>query len=191
MLKDDYNKAKMVEQYANQLLTAAKHMAYLIEEQHFSYAPANKAIMLPFMAAGMANMNWGKVAKWGGLILVATVAFFVIRKQIKNFKEKKHAQNTNIVSGESGVANILADRARTAMKGPGTNEKALYDIANVIARGETTFEKVANAFFAKFGRNLSDDIRSELNSKELKKFYGIMGRPVEGLQGLGGAAFLY
>jgi hypothetical protein len=144
------------------------------------------------MAAGMAaNMNWGRVAKWGGLILVVTVAFFVVRKQIKKFQEKKHTQNTNNVTGETGTANILADRARTAMKGWGTNEKALYDIANVIARGETTFEKVATAFYAKFGRNLADDIRSELTSSELKKFYGIMGKPVEGLLGLGSAEFLY
>lgn len=148
--------------------------------------------MLPFMAAGMAaNTNWGKVAKWGGVILVVTVAFFVIRKQVKNFQEKKHTQSTNSVTGEAGMANILADRARTAMKGWGTNEKTLYDMANLIARGETTFEKVANAYYAKFGRNLADDIRSELNSRDLKKFYGIMGKPVEGLQGLGNAAFLY
>jgi len=57
MLKDDYNKAKMVEQYANQLLTAAKHMAYLIEEQHFSYAPANKAIMLAIATINRALLS--------------------------------------------------------------------------------------------------------------------------------------
>ena len=145
--------------------------------------------MLPFMAAGMAaNVNWGKVAKWGGVVVAGAIIFFIIRKQFKRIGKNISNQQTNIVTGSQGNANVLADRARAAMKGWGTNENALFDVASIIAKGQTTFELVAAAYYKKYGRNLSEDLVSELSSSELKQFYSTMGKPVEGL---GAAKYLY
>lgn len=148
------------------------------------------APILAATATGGRGFDVKKIAITASIVVVAVVIFFVVRKQIKKHKEKKLIESTNNVTGEAGLANVLADRARTAMKGWGTNEKALYDIAAVLGRGETTFEKVSSAFYAKFGRNLANDIRSELTSKELKKFYDIIGLPVGGIDGLTNLGYL-
>ncbi len=141
--------------------------------------------MIPLLAAGaLSNINFGKVAKWSGIVIAIAIVFFFIRKKIKGWKEQKETVQTNIVTGDQGAANILADRARTAMKGWGTNENTLYDIAKVIASGQVTFENVAKAFYRKFQRNLADDIRSELSSSELAKFYEYMGKQINGLYGI-------
>ena len=141
--------------------------------------------MVPLLAAGVVSkINVSKTLKWSGIIIVVAIVFFFVRKKIKNWSEKKENTYTNVITGNAGMANILADRARTAMKGWGTNEKTLYDIAKIIAGGQVSFEDVAKAFYRKFQRNLADDIRSELNSKDLAKFYNYMGKPISGLYGI-------
>lgn len=140
--------------------------------------------MIPLLAAGAMGNSLPKILKWGGIIIIVAIVFFFVRKKVKGWIEKNENTSTNIVTGNNGMANVLADRARTAMKGWGTNEKTLYEMANVIASGQTTFEKVASAYYQKFERSLADDIRSELNSKELKKFYNILGLPVAGVNGI-------
>lgn len=140
--------------------------------------------MIPLLAAGAIGESLPKILKWGGIIIVVAVIFFFVRKKIKGWIEKNENSATNVVSGNVGMANVLADRARTAMKGWGTNEGTLYEMASVIATGQTSFEDVATAYYRKFQRSLADDIRSELNSKELKKFYDTMGLPVAGLNGI-------
>ncbi len=141
--------------------------------------------MMPLLAAGaLSKIDFGKVAKWTGLIIVVAVALFFIRKKIKNWNDKRENTHTNIITGDKGMANILADRARTAMKGWGTNEQTLYDIAKLIANGQSTFEDVAQAYYRKFERSLADDIRSELSSSDLAKFYELLGKPINGLYGV-------
>ena len=140
--------------------------------------------MIPLLAAGAIGNNLPKILKWSGVIILVAVVFFFVRKKIKGWIEQNENTTNNIVTGDKGMANVLADRARTAMKGWGTNEETLYEMASVIANGQATFEQVANAYYRKFQRSLADDIRSELNSKELKKFYDIMGVPVAGINGI-------
>ncbi len=143
--------------------------------------------MIPLLA-GSGGISKG--IKWAAIIIAAIIAILVIRKQIKKYQERQKVKSTNNIDGKDGMANVLANRARAAMKGWGTNENTLLDIAKVIARGETTFNAVANAYYTLFERNFSEDLSSELDSKELKEFYSLVGKAVDGLNGFNQTVYL-
>ena len=147
-------------------------------------AAANAAQNIKADDIGKAASFIDKRIKYTLILIAALVIGFFLYRKVKKYLNDKKILSTNVVTGKEGLANILADRARVAMAGMGTNEEALYDIAKIIARGKTTFEAVAGAYLSKYNRDLAKDIQSELNSSEMKKFYSFMGKTINGLTGI-------
>lgn len=123
-----------------------------------------------------------KVLIYSALGLIAAVGgyFFIVRPLQK--RAKNVAVNNYDTSTNTGLANTLADQMYLAMKGIGTDEDSLYKAAETIHNNNVTFAQVANAFYNKYGKNLSDWIVSELSSSEYQKFQAIL----DGKQALSG-----
>uniref|UniRef100_A0A1A9Z5V4 Annexin n=1 Tax=Glossina pallidipes TaxID=7398 RepID=A0A1A9Z5V4_GLOPL len=74
---------------------------------------------------------------------------------------------------------IEADAAalRAAMKGFGTDEKAIIDILTARSNGQR--QKIKEHFLREYGRDLIDDLKSELEGRFEGVIVGLMLRPVE------------
>ncbi|KAI9589400.1 annexin B10-like [Glossina fuscipes] len=74
---------------------------------------------------------------------------------------------------------IEADAAalRAAMKGFGTDEKAIIDM--LTARSNAQRQKIKEHFLREYGRDLIDDLKSELEGRFEGVIVGLMLRPVE------------
>lgn len=129
--------------------------------------------MIPLAAMPGAS----KIIKNGALILggviVLGVGIYALKKYTKGVDYKQAEKKLGDGSKE-GLAVQIASQLYTAMKGWGTNEKAMYDAAQQIARSKPinglTFGDVASAFKKLYNEELLKWINSELDSKELALF---------------------
>lgn len=143
-------------------------------------------------AVDKASDNWWFWA--GGAVLgIGAVAFLAVkgRKLVQNLQEK--SVNKNIDSGNSSksLAPILAQQASAAMNPSGTSwlrytdgtdEEALYKIADAIKAGKTSWTELSNAYKNQYHRNLIEDLTDELDTSELTKFWQRAGKQFAGIQ---------
>jgi hypothetical protein len=95
----------------------------------------------------------------------------------KKYNQKKEYEATERKLGDGskeGVAVQLASRIYTAMKGWGTNENAMFEVAKLIssnhAKNGLSFGDVSAAFRKLYNDDLLKWINTELNSEELRLF---------------------
>lgn len=134
--------------------------------------------MIPFLAkaastASKAGKSKKTLMTTGGVLLGVAVLGFAW------YRLKKHREDVNYVQTEKklgdgsaeGHAVQLASMAYTAMKGWGTNEQSLFNVAKKIHQTKNVnFGLVANAFRKLYNAELLKMINNELNSSELRYF---------------------
>lgn len=134
-----------------------------------------------------------------GIITVATggLLYFGYRQIKKGIDKSKFKSASNQVDHKSpqlALASILAQRAYAAMVtgfewwndwfGDGTNEDELYAIAQSAHAQGVTFTMIADAYRKLYKREFQTDLKDELQSSELSKFYN----KLKGLAGLGNSS---
>lgn len=108
----------------------------------------------------------------GGVIVLGTGIYFL--KKYNKEKDYQEAEKKLGDGSKEGVAVQLASRLYTAMKGWGTNETTMFEVAKQIASlkpvNGLTFGDVASAFKKLYNEDLLKWINSELNSSDLATF---------------------
>jgi hypothetical protein len=133
--------------------------------------------MIPALALA-ANGNLIKNAALiiGG-VAVLGVGVYMLKKYSKD-KDYQEAEKKLGDGSKEGVAVQLASRLYTAMKGWGTNEEAMFDVAKQISSYKAvnglTFGDVASAFKKLYNDELLKWVNSELNSKDLAQFQKLL-----------------
>jgi len=129
--------------------------------------------MVPLIAAATN----GKFVKNAALIIGGVAVLGVGWYMLKKYNKEKVYQATERKLGDGskeGIAVQLASRIYTAMKGWGTNEKAMFDVAKLIRannpKNGLTFGDVSAAFRKLYNDDLLKWINKELNSEELRLF---------------------
>lgn len=105
--------------------------------------------------AGAAGLYWGIIKP-------------VINRS-RNSKTNNYDEST-----KSGLANVLADQMYLAIKGIGTDEKAIYNAAQRMRNANLSFATVADAFYTKYKKNLSEWLTGDLSTNEYIKFQKIL-----------------
>lgn len=82
-----------------------------------------------------------------------------------------------ILPAENFDVEADAGALRAAMKGFGTDEKAIIDILTARSNGQR--QKIKEHFLREYGRDLIDDLKSELEGRFEGVIVGLMLRPVE------------
>lgn len=129
--------------------------------------------MIPLLAAAGS----GKFLKNAGLIIGGVAVIGVGWYMLKKYNKEKDYQATERKLGDgskTGVAVQLASRLYTAMKGWGTNENEMFQVAKEIRannpKNGLTFGDVSSAFRKLYNDDLLKWINKELNSEELRLF---------------------
>lgn len=112
-----------------------------------------------------------KYIMYGILILVAAVLGYIFL--YKRWREQQSvAANNNIdPNTQTGKAKIIATKLRNAMKGWGTNEKLMYELADQIRTEKIPWPVVAKEYYNMYKRDLIKDVEGELDSKEIVEFW--------------------
>lgn len=134
-------------------------------------------------------MKKKKLITYGVIALIVIVAIIVLVVYGKKAAEKRQArkQNDEILQRQQDEAKAIAkDRTLTdaqinsyatklykAMKGAGTDEKAIYDVFSQIGNLANLYA-VMGAFGIKDGETLSDWIYGDLNSNEISRVNEIL-----------------
>lgn len=139
------------------------------------------------------------VAIIGGVsVAVGTVGYFVVRRMVQKARKNKVSRDLDDVNSKDprdAYAVNFAQQLRAAFYPSdldntwfswlpdGTDEEACYAVAKAMKSRNVEFSRVAKAYRNLYGDDLVIDLSSELDSTELRTFYGHLGMQVQGLQG--------
>lgn len=124
-----------------------------------------------------------KIIKYALYTLGGVVGFFALRKISKDIvgKAKKKNVSNNFGDGtKDGLAAQFAIELYAAMHEvatwvwDGTDEEAMYRVAQQMRVNRVSFSAVANMYNRQFSRNLLDDMQDELSSNDLNEFNAYM-----------------
>lgn len=135
--------------------------------------------MISLIATAVSNKDFrkgaGKAVRFAGTAVAGFVAFKLLQNSYRNFarqqaqyqlldsKEARQAQQLKLGMNPSGFDWMFSL--------DGTNEEALFNAAKSI----DSFSKVQSFYSQLYpGRNLVEDLESELEGEALTKFYGYM-----------------
>ena len=121
--------------------------------------------------------------KWLLIILFVVVVFFIIYfgvKKVKKDNEEKSYQNeldkqinpSKLTHTELEFKS-MAEMLYTAMKGPGTDEKAIYSVFEKL-KTEDDYLKLCSAFGIRDNEKLGQWITGDMNAGERKKLNNIL-----------------
>ena len=120
--------------------------------------------------------NKNNIAKGVGVVVGVGVLYFVGKKIIRNVTEKddspkvQYAKRIRVAMSPSGIW-WLPD---------GTNEKEIYEVAYDIAdNSDVSFSDVQTSYKRLYGKSLSKNLESELDTPEYKKFLKIINPDYE------------
>ncbi len=129
--------------------------------------------MIPILAAATKGNLIRNTALVIGGATVLGIGWYMWKKHNRE-KEYQAAERKLGDGSKEGIAVQLASRLYTAMKGWGTNEAAMFDVAKLInangPKNGLTFGDVSSAFKRLYNKNLLAWINKELNSEELRLF---------------------
>ncbi|XP_072045538.1 uncharacterized protein [Amphiura filiformis] len=93
----------------------------------------------------------------------------------RKYKEKRPKDKGTVVAASKFDAQADAEKLRKAMKGFGTDEKAIIEV--LTQRDTTQRQKVSKQFKQMFGKDLVKEFKSELSGKLLDMVQGLMMTP--------------
>lgn len=140
----------------------------------------------------VANKLVDKWWFWVGAVVVTGGAAYVVAKQGKKLYDKiqDDRTNSNIDKGNSSkaFAPIEAQKAYAAMfrtgstwLPDGTDEDALFLVADSIRSGRVLWSDLVAAYKTQFDRNLVTDLTDELDAEDLATFWSRAGKQFQGL----------
>ncbi len=112
-----------------------------------------------------------KILNWS---LVAGVSFLGYRFVLKPMWQK-YLQNQANQMVFADEPTRLASKLRTAIIGVGTDEKAVFEVAQQI----TDWNAVQNAYYKLTGNNLNQDLHEDLSSEQYNTFMAIVRHRLE------------
>ncbi|XP_033629438.1 double zinc ribbon and ankyrin repeat-containing protein 1-like isoform X1 [Asterias rubens] len=101
---------------------------------------------------------------------------FVVKKR-KAYKEKLPKDKGSVVAASSFDAQADSEKLRKAMKGLGTDEKAIIEV--VTQRANQQRQKISKQFKQMFGKDLMKEFKGELGGKLLDVVSGLMMTPAK------------
>lgn len=147
----------------------------------------------------MKDTSLKTVAVVGAVTLtVGTVGYFLVRRMVQKARSNQSTKDLDDINAKDprdAYAVSFAQQIRAAFNPAdldntwfswlpdGTDEEALYRVAREMRSRNVEFSRVAKAYRNLYQSELVRDLTSELDTTELRTFYGHLGMQVQGLQG--------